>query len=158
MTDDTFEPVLLCYAGERLNQGKRFVAFYETDTALETTTGEILLFVYKKDKAYSVGGIYGGAKRSGKTFVGLDRLKWTGILRNEEARLDMRARHEETMFELARAKLEKEAGADPFLAKLIDFRRLHTRLMKRYDLAGAQALEQAVLRALRTPIKSTEKE
>lgn len=155
-TDDGFTPVTMVFAGTRFIDGKRYAAFYELDAANGELGPEQLMFAWEKAYDCTIGGVYEGASVRDKTYKGLTALRYRAMLDNPGARLEMRAKHERAMEGIATARLEKDNRRNEIEDVMLPLRRQYAKMLARYDMAACGALADAVLQALRTPVRKSE--
>lgn len=146
------------YAGLRLNaKGERFVSVRVVLDVGEL--GDEMLFQYSRSRDLNVGGIYRGAQFSKSGARGLDKnhLRYSGRWPDEAMRIHWLSVHDAAEAERRTRAMETEEGRVSDLEKaLVPARQLYESLRRRYDKAGLVALEQAVLAALRTPLRKVE--
>lgn len=114
-------------------------------------------FKYSRKSDHVVGGIYRGARFSDTQAIGLERVSFIRRWPDEAERIEWTAKHEavEALFRLK--SLESDAGRISDLERALrDARKAYDGFRKRYDKAGMAALEQAVLAALRAPLRKAE--
>ena len=112
--------------------------------------GERMLFDYRTLKGKAVGGIYRGASFSADQVRDLSKASYQGQWADERARIDWRVRDEAAEAEQRTEKLEADAKrAHEIEELLLPLRRLYASYSQRHDYGGKEALEAAVLRALR---------
>lgn len=136
------------YAGRRLLKGGKMggEVFVVTGSAL----GERMLFDYRILKGKAVGGIYRGASFSADQVRNLSAASYQGLWADDLARLDWRVRDEAAESEQRTDKLEADAKrAHEIEDLLLPLRKLYAGYSQRHDYGGKEALEAAVLRALR---------
>lgn len=156
MTEAEYVACDFIYAGRRLLKGGRVgVIIFR-----EVTPGRLddgALYDGKEFKRHVIGGIYRGATFSSTGSRGLSTAAYAGRWAVVENCIDWRARDEATESELRTAKLAKDAQkVHEIEAILLPLRKLYAGYAKRRDSAGQEALEEAVLRALRCAPRSIE--
>lgn len=155
MTDTTRVPRDFVYTGQRYgSDGKRYVSIA---VIVDGTLEKERWFPYKRDYDRSVGGVYTGAEFTADTAWGLSQARYKEQYPDVAKRIEWQARHDEAnkMFKLA--KLEADSSRVSDLERILfDARKLYASYRKRNDYGSMEALEAAVLRALKTPPRSTE--
>lgn len=143
------------YAGRRLLKSGKMGA--EVIVIVGGALGERMLFEYRTLKGKAVGGIYRGASFSDEQVRKLGEAAYQGQWSDELARVDWRSRDEAAEAEQRTDKLEADAKrAHEIEELLLPLRRLYASYSLRHDYGGKEALEAAVLRALRRrPPKTT---
>lgn len=115
------------------------------------------LFDGKTFKRHAIGGIYRGASFCGDKARGLEEAKYVGQWAGDAMRIDWRIRDEDAEAEQRAAKLSGDARkVHEIEAILLPLRKMYAGYFKRRDSAGQEALERAVLRALRCAPRSSE--
>ena len=154
-TED-YQPFDYVFAGRRLLKGGGVGVMI----FLEVTPGRLdegSLYDGKAFKRHVIGGVYRGATFCGDKTRGLAAAKYVGRWASEAARIDWRIRDEDAETELRALKLSNDARkVHEIEAMLLPLRKLYAGYFKRRDSAGQEALEQAVLRALRCAPRSCE--
>lgn len=121
--------------------------------------GSQSFFPHKKSRELSIGGIYRGASFSETKVSGLDAVHYVSRHSNEDDIIKWRARNDAAKTKDRSLKLEKDAKKiNEIDEQLKSLRKLYSTYRKRNDHAGLEALEAAVLRSLRTPIRQAEAE
>lgn len=145
------------YCGQRLSADdkERSVVIRVIDD--EGKLGKELYYKYSRDFTGVVGGIYTGAKFNDTKVQGFNRTKYKSRWENSDNRLQWQMADEEVDVRLKLKKLEADAGRISDLqVALTDARKLYEKYYRAFDSAGCRALEQAVLAALRTPLRKIE--
>lgn len=144
------------FGGQRLLKNGRMGAI----VYLVVARGQLddgALYDGKAFKRHVIGGIYRGATFCGDRARGLANAKYVGQWADEAVRIDWRIRDEDAQAELRTLKLSNDARkVHEIEAVLLPLRKLYAGYFKRRDSAGQEALEQAVLRALRCAPRSGE--
>lgn len=136
------------YAGRRLLKSGKMGA--EVIVIVGGALGERMLFEYRTLKGKAVGGIYRGASFSDEQVRKLGEAAYQGQWSDKLARIDWRSRDEAAEAEQRTDKLEAEAKrAHEIEELLLPLRKLYASYSQRHDYGGKEALEAAVLRALR---------
>jgi len=136
------------YTGRRLLKGRKMGA--ELRVIVQGELGPRMLFDYRSLKGKAVGGIYRGATFSANLCRDLGKATYQGMWADELARIDWRARDEAAESEQRTEKLEADAKrAHEIEELLLPLRKLYATYSQRHDYGGKEALEAAVLRALR---------
>lgn len=131
------------------------IAVIREDGQLESEA----FYPYKKNRERTIGGIYRGAAFSETKVRGLDNVAFVGTHSDKEAVIKWRARNDAAKTKERSLKLEKDAKKMNELdEQLKPIRKLYSTYRKQNDYAGLEALEAAVLRSLRTPIRQIEVE
>jgi hypothetical protein len=143
-----FLPRDFVYTGRRLLKGGKMGAELRVIVAGEL--GERMLFECRLLKGRAVGGIYRGATFSAEQCRDLSKATYQGMWADEPARIDWRVRDEAAEAEQRSDKLEADAKrAHEIEELLLPLRKLYASYSQRHDYGGKEALEAAVLRALR---------
>lgn len=139
-----------------------------------TVTGKLVAVIRKiigdtleKDELYDakllkgkvVGCIYRGATFHEGGSKNLKEAAFIGYWKDSESIIQWKALDEVVESAERQAKLESDAKKINEIEQLLlPLRKIHSGYNKRYDHAGKEALEQAVLRALRSPPRKSELE
>lgn len=114
-------------------------------------------YKYKKGRDRTIGGIYRGAAFSEKSCRNIDSVTYVDTYKDAEAIIRWKARNDQAKTQERTYKLEKDAKkTNEMDAMLMTARKLYSNYRKRNDFAGMEAIEAAVLRSLRTPIRQSE--
>jgi hypothetical protein len=117
------------------------------------------LYLHKKGGEKVIGGIYRGALFSEKSSSNLDAASFVEKYHDTESIIQWKARNDQAKTQDRILKLEKDAEkGNEMDAMLITVRKLYSNYRKRNDFAGMEAIEAAMLRSLRTPIRQSEAE
>jgi len=117
------------------------------------------VFASKSLKGNVIGGVYRGAEFTDSQARGLGAVTFVERWKDQLACIDWRARDEAFEADHRRVKLEADAKkVNEVEAMLLPLRKLYASYSRKYDNAGKEALEQAVLRALRSPPRKCELE
>lgn len=136
------------YTGRRLLKGGKLAG--EVIEIDDGALGARLLYDYRMLKGKAVGGIYRGASFCSGSVRGLGDARYLGQWPDELARIDWRSRDEAAEAEQRTNKLEADAKRAHELEELLlPLRKLYASYAQRNDYAGKEALEAALLRALR---------
>lgn len=120
---------------------------------------DTFVFEARNFKGKAIGGIYRGATFGDQSARGLEGAKYVGRWSDESACIDWRARDDALEAKMRLAKLEADAKRmNDIEVILLPLRKLYASYARRYDHAGKEALEQAVLRALRSLPRKSEAE
>lgn len=116
------------------------------------TLGKKMSYGFNRKRDKNVGGIYTGAMfDEAGTVRNLDGSRFQKLWPNQEERMVWQAKNEAVESELRGAKLEKDEGRISEIEKiLLPIRQTYENMRFRHDWAGCEALEKAVLRALRS--------
>ena len=143
------------YAGRRINGTKVVAAVFVV--LAPSKLGEERLFELKYLKGSVQGGVYRGAKFSSRKVQGLGAAKYVSRWPDNAAQIDWRARDEQAEERQRTDKLLKDAKkVHEIEAIMRPLRALYAGYCGRRDSAGCEALEQAVLRALRVTPRASE--
>jgi hypothetical protein len=155
--DLEFLPFDFIYAGRRTLKGDKPGA--EIFRIVDGQLADGFVFASKSLKGYVIGGVYRGARFSDSQAQGLGAVKFVERWKDQLACIDWRARDEAFEANQRRIKLEADAKkVNEVEAMLLPLRKLYACYQRQYDHAGKEALEQAVLRALRSPPRKSETE
>ena len=161
MTTQTAVPAFLpfdfVYAGRRALKGDKPGA--EIFRVVDGRLADSFVFASKSLKGKVIGGVYRGAQFTDSQARGLGAVTFVERWKDQFACIDWRARDE--AFEADQRRIKLEADAKKVIeveAMLLPLRKLYTSYSRQYDNAGKEALEQAVLRALRSPPRKSELE
>lgn len=144
------------YVGQRMSQSGRNVAIciINADGSLQQERW----FEYSKKYDRGIGCIYTGAEFSSTYARGMNNATYKGRWSNEEDRIKWQVTNDKVESDLRLKKLESDTSKIRDLEQnLVSARKLFDSYRKKYDYAGMKALEEAVLQALRTPLRATEK-
>jgi hypothetical protein len=116
------------------------------------------MYAYSKKMDKTIGGIYRGALFTDKQSRGMDGAKYTGRWSNTEDIALWESQAEDAETAQANVRLEKDDARVTEIAKIMKpLRKQYETMRGRYDHGGMEALERAVVRALRTQLKVVEK-
>jgi hypothetical protein len=152
-----FLPSDFVYAGRRALQGGK--PGVEVFQIVDGCLAGRYLFAAKSLKGCAIGGVYRGALFSNDQARGLGAAAFVERWKDKLACIDWRARDE--AFEADQRSIKLEADAKKFNeveSMLLPLRKLYATYSRQYDHAGKEALEKAVLRALRSPPRKSELE
>lgn len=153
--EQVFLPFDFVYAGRRALQGDKPGA--EIIRIVEGRLANSLMFEAKVLKGRVIGGVYRGALFSNGIARGLGTATFVERWKDQSQCIDWRARDE--AFEADQRLLKLEADAkkmNEIEVMVLPLRKLYASYTRRYDNAGKEALEKALLRALRSPPRKTE--
>lgn len=144
------------YCGFRYSSKKLWIAIRELNDDL--SLGSEAIFEYKKNRDRIVGGIYRGASFSQEKIRGLDgQLEFIKRWHIQGDLIQWHAAHDRAASLNRSAKLEKDADKVREIEKVMKpLRVLFDNCRKRNDFAGMDALQEATVRALRTPLRKSE--
>ena len=146
-----FLPFDFVYAGRRVLKGDKAGA--EIFRIVDGRIADSFVFAAKSLKGRVIGGVYRGAEFSNNQARGLGAVEFVHRWK------DQGARDEAFETEQRRSRLEADAKkVNEIEAIMLPLRKLYASYSRQYDHAGKEALEQAVLRALRSPPRKTESE
>lgn len=150
-----FLPFDYVYAGRRaLKGGKVGAKIYRI---VDNRIGDSFYFEAKDLKGKVIGGVYRGALFTDDKARNLDSVKYIDRWKDQGACIDWRARDEAFDASQRLAKLESDAKkVNEIEAIMLPLRKQYATYTRQYDHAGKEALEQAVLRALRSPPRKVE--
>ncbi|MGG5276312.1 hypothetical protein [Pseudomonas syringae pv. coryli] len=153
MTTETENPEFLpfdfVYAGRRALKGDKPGS--EIFRIIDGRLSESYVFAAKSLKGNVIGGVYRGAKFSKDQAQGLGTAVFVERWNDQGACIDWRARDEAFEANQRRIKLEADAKkVNEIEIMILPLRKLYASYSRQYDNAGKEALEQAVLRALRS--------
>lgn len=112
---------------------------------------------YKKSRDKVIGGIYRGASFSDTSARGIDKATYQGYYSNKEKIISWKARNDQARAKERTAKLEKDAKRiNEIDTIMLSLRKIYAGYRKKNDYAGMEALQNAVLRSLHTPIRQSE--
>lgn len=154
--ENAFQAFDFVYAGRISTTPKKVYA--QIHCLLDGQLGPRQLYDPKALKKLAIGGVYRGVTFCDGTARGLEKARFVGRWSESEAMLmDWRARDDAVESAQRLAKLEADTRKHSELeALLLPVRKLYAAYTRKYDKAGLEALEQAVLRALRAPPRKTE--
>ncbi len=114
-------------------------------------------YQYKKGRDRTIGGIYRGATFSEKSCRNIDSVSFVSTFKDTESIIQWKARSDLAKTHERTYKLEKDAKkSNEMDVMLMTARKIYSNYRKRNDFAGMEAIEAAVLRSLRTPIRQSE--
>jgi hypothetical protein len=158
MTDtqpSDFLPFDFVYAGQRALEGNKPGA--EIYKLVDGRLGDSYVFAAKSLKGKVLGGMYRGAEFSPDKARGIGSAAYIGRWKEMTDCVIWRAREE--AFETAQRLIKLESDAkkvNEIEAIMLPLRKLYATYARQYDHAGKEALEQAVMRALRSPPRKSE--
>lgn len=140
------------YLGKRVNSKMEPVAAIRLINEDGTLDADEALYKFDRKMNKNVGGVYTGAKfTSNGSSRGLAEARWKRMWDNQEDRIKWSALNDEAESRLRSAKLEKEEGRINDIEQImLPLRKTYENMRFRHDWAGQEALEKAVLRALRS--------
>lgn len=135
------------YAGHRVTvQGKAADCVYPIENG---KLGPRMLFPAERRKRV-IGGVYTGASFSDTAASGIASSEYVREWPAAEPVIEWEVRDEEAETELKGRKLERDAGAQSVIERALrPLRDMHADYVGRGNYSSANALEVAVLRALR---------
>jgi hypothetical protein len=152
-----FLPFDFIYAGRRALKGDKPGA--EIFRIIDGRLADSFVFASKNLKGNVIGGVYRGAEFTDSQARGLGSATFVERWKDQLACIDWRARDEAFEADQRRIKLQADAKkVNEVEAMLLPLRKLYASYSRQYDHAGKEALEQAVLRALRSPPRKSELE
>lgn len=152
-----FLPFDFVYAGRRALKGDKPGA--EIFKVVDGQLGDRYVFAAKSLRGSVIGGVYRGAMFSKDQARGLGCVAFVERWKDSVACIDWRSRDEAFDANQRRNKLEADSKrVNEIEAILLPLRKLYASYTRQYDQAGKEALEQAVLRALRSPPRKSEAE
>lgn len=147
------------YMGVRMGAGdKKLIAIgLLAPGNKDEVDGDPLIFEWKRTRDHVVGGVYRGAKFSATQAAGLDRARRDGTWEDRGAVALWEAKEQAVLADLASRKLEADQKrVGEIQRRMLPMRRQYADLLKRYARADMEAMERAVMAALRTPPRSYE--
>ncbi|WP_122423282.1 hypothetical protein [Pseudomonas viridiflava] len=150
-----FLPFDFVYAGRRALKGDKPGA--EIHRVIGGKLSDSFVFDSKALKCNVIGGVYRGALFTDNQARGLGAVQYVERWRDQGACIDWRARDEAFAATRRLKKLEADAKkVNEIEAIMLPLRKQYAAYTRQYDHAGQEALEQAVLRALRAAPRITE--
>jgi hypothetical protein len=154
----TFVTSDFVYTGRRWREGKFSVTLRRVTEAGVLEDSELVYAYSKEWKRFAVGGVYRGASFSESSIRGfvsaLMERRWDDAM----DRAEWAAREEDALAQERTARLEEDTRKTNEIADiLVPLRARYDALRKRYDRPGMVAIENAVLRALREPLRLRER-
>lgn len=114
-------------------------------------------FKYKRGECGVVGQVYSGAKFNDKQALGLGRAVWERTWHDNGEIIEWSALATQAERKYKKLLLAKDAEKiDEIERILLPLRMQYQRAFKRYDHATCGAIEDAMLVALRTPVRARE--
>jgi hypothetical protein len=152
---DLYEPLEFVFCGFRKGDAGLFIS---VATLRDGVLGREMYFSKGKSKRrWVVGGIYSGASFSDNGAKVLDDAHYVKAWEVQGDKIEWQAKSEQAEALARSEKLEADDRKRNELEELmLPIRKQYGALTKRRDRAGAAALEEAVLRALRAPIRKAE--
>lgn len=153
--ESEFQPFDFVFAGRcDAIGGKTGVVIHRV---VEGKLGQQAVYEAKNLKGRVIGGIYRGASFSPDHVRGLVESQYVGRWPDKSDCIQWRARDEAHEAKRRLAKLEADAKKINELETiLLPLRKQYAVYARQYDHAGKESLEQAVMRALRSPPRKTE--
>lgn len=153
--DPDFQPFDFVYAGRRAMVGNKAGGMIHRVVEGRLAEGE--LFDAKTFKSMAIGGVYRGAVFAESRARGLAGARFVERWKDSARCIDWRARDEAYEADKRHDKLQADARKiNEIEAMLLPLRKLYATYRQKYDHAGQEALEQAVLRALRANPRKSE--
>lgn len=145
------------YIGKRQGDKEVFVGIQPIME--DGTLGKPMYYSHKKKFTRVIGGVYTGTSFKEGTARGLEQANWKKMWESREDRIRWQAEEDLVEADLRLARMEKEAGRIPDIEQImLPLRKQYESYRFRKDYAGMEALEKAVLRALRSAPRVIEKE
>lgn len=146
----------VCLGKREGTNGKPLIAICPIND--DGTLGERQLYEWSKKRDYSLGCVYTGTKFAPGGVMDLDSAKYVKPWPNEQDRILWRAERDDAETSMRIAKLEKDADKiNDLQDQLLPARKMYDNFRMKHDYAGMEALERAVIRALRASPRTTEK-
>jgi hypothetical protein len=124
------------------------------------TSGEVeetIFFAHKGKLRYVIGGVYSGAEFSASGAKGLDSASFVRSWSDRGEVIRWQALSDQAEAQARTKKLEANARkVNEIEAVLLPLRKQYAVFQRQRDRAGASALEQAVMAALRAPVRQGE--
>lgn len=150
-----FSPFDFVYVGRRALQGGKPGG--EIRKIVDGQLTDAYVFAAASLKGRVIGCIYRGAHFSSSQARGLAAAEFVGRWEDQGDLIDWKARDQAFETEQRRFKMEADAKkVNEIEAIMLPLRKLYASYSRKYDHAGKEALEQAVLRALRAQPRATE--
>lgn len=156
--EEEFEARDFVYCGLRYQSSNKALMVAIRKIMDDGALGVEMIYQYKRNRDRSIGGVYRGASFSPSHIRGLDaNLVFVKRWDDQADRIRWQAEHDDAEKMHRMTKLEKEAGKIRDIEDIMKpLRAIYQGYRKRNDFAGMDALDAAVQRALRTPLRSTE--
>lgn len=140
------------YIGKRVNSKMEVFAVIRLIDEDGTLNTEEAMYKYNRKLDRNVGGVYTGAKfKPNGMSRGLAEARWKRMWDNQADRMTWSALHDDTEIMIRNDKLEKDQGRINDIEKaMLPIRKTYENMRFRHDFAGMEALERAVMRALRS--------
>lgn len=152
---DLYEPLEFVFCGFRKGDAGLFISVATLRDGV--LVREMYFSKAKSKRRWVVGGIYSGASFSDSGAKGLDDARYVKAWEVQGAQIEWQAKSEQAEALARSEKLEADDRKRNELEEvMLPIRKQYGALIKRRDRAGAAALEEAVLRALRAPIRKAE--
>lgn len=151
---ETFESLDFIFAGLREYKGSFLMV------VIPIREGEAqnpLHYKGKPKRRWAIGGVYQGAEFGDRSAKGLDSASYKERWNDNSAIIGWQALNDRA--EAAVRCLKDEADArkrNAIEEAMLPLRAQYSALQRRRDTAGLEALENAVLRALRAPVRKAE--
>lgn len=156
---EQYKDTQLVYAGQTYIKDKKLMAdvwYHMDENGLVIEDSRALLPV-KKTAARLPGGVYGNVSYLGESYrvAGATFLHlYSDQIKVMEWRALTDVAHKARAIEKKEELLRK---GNPYEADMLNIRAAYSRAVSRYDYEAQAAIEYAVLRALKTPLRKTEK-
>lgn len=153
---EKFEALNFVFGGYRESKGRLYMA------VAPLRDGEMLRTAHypgKSKRRWVIGGIYSGAEFSDSSVKGLEQTRYEEKWSDTGLIIEWQALSEQAEATIRCLKVETDARKrNEIEASMLTLRQQYARLLKQRDKAGAVALEEAVIRALRAPVRAAERE
>lgn len=142
------------FTGWREHKGRLYLAVTPIQDGELLNTGH---YSTKGKRRWVVGGVYTGAMFSSDTAKGLEQARYDRMWDDKGAIIHWQAVSDEAEATVRSVKVETDARKrNEIEAAMLPLRKQYAVLLKQRDRAGLAALENAVVRALRAPVRAAE--
>lgn len=151
---EEFEALDFVFCGWRESGGRLLMAVAPLrDGSMQETS----YFTTKGKRRWVIGGIYTGAEFGESSAKGLDQARYSSKWEDRGVIIQWQAVSDKAESIVRGQKVEADARKrNEIEAAMLPLRKQYAALQKQRDRAGLAALEEAVLRALRAPVRAAE--
>jgi len=153
------------YIGKRWSSKGKVIMGYQLIKEDGTLEDPPIFWEFDRKMERSIGCVYTGAKFSditasgGISAMGIASAKFKKAWPNQEDRIQWQNKNDDVEADVRNQKLEKDAGRVSDIERImLPLRQQYESMRVRRDWAGQEALERAVLRALKISPRKIEEE
>jgi hypothetical protein len=156
MSDINFVKRDIVYTGKAMTTDNKVgVSFHVINE--DGSLGTHMVVAMKRGRDKTVGGVYTGAEIADNSIRGYDSIRYVRQWSDQADRVTWQANDEQIAARTTAKNLEKNAAMLNDIEKVMaPLRKIYEGHRKRRDFGSMEALEQAALRALRSPPRPKE--